>query len=63
MERLLILDFEGHERYRSLEIQVFDDDDHGRGCCVLLDRVDEKVDVYRQPGPRQGGYEWNQQQQ
>ena len=39
--------------YAGLEIQVFDDDKHGRGVLVFLERrADNKIDVYHQPGLR-----------
>ena len=36
--------------YQGLELQVFDDRDHGRGMAVLLRRRDDgRLDIYRQP--------------
>lgn len=46
--RLLLFDIADDPAYAAVEIQVFDDDVHGRGVLVLLARHDGKVDVYRQ---------------
>ena len=52
IERLVVCDIADDPRYTALEVQVFDDEEHGRGVAVLLGRKDGLVDVYRQPGLR-----------
>jgi hypothetical protein len=52
MKRLLVIDFERDPDplYQNFEIQVFDDNVHGRGLMLIAARRDKKVDIYHQPG-------------
>ncbi|MCW4354150.1 hypothetical protein ONR57_12650 [Hoyosella sp. YIM 151337] len=48
-----MLNFEIHHHpvYQGMEVQYFDDDKHGTGVLVLMNRTDtRKVDVYQQEG-------------
>jgi hypothetical protein len=51
-DRLLLFDVADDPVYAAIEIQVFDDEVHGQGMLVLLERRDGLVDFYRQPGLR-----------
>jgi len=51
LDRMLNLEIADDPVYQGLEIQVFDDPDHGRGMTVFLSRrADGRTDVYYQPG-------------
>lgn len=51
LDRMLNFEIAGHPVYRGLEIQYFDDPDHGRGMVGFLSRNDGGLtDVYREPG-------------
>jgi hypothetical protein len=52
MRRMLLIDFtrDPDPLYQNFEIQVFDDDVHGKGMLVLAAQRDNKIDVYHQPG-------------
>jgi len=49
-DRLLLFDIADDPVYSAVELQVFDDDVHGRGMLVLLQHHDGMVDFYREPG-------------
>lgn len=51
-DRLLLFDIADDPVYVAMEIQGFDDANHGRGLLVLLARHDGTVDVHRAPGLR-----------
>ncbi len=61
IDRLLLIDFakDPDERYRSFEIQAFNDDLAGKGILVIAGRNDGKVDVYHQPGLRMDDKNFN----
>lgn len=51
LDRMLNLEIAGHPVYQGLEIQHFDDPDHGRGMVVFLSRHDGGLtDVYHEAG-------------
>jgi hypothetical protein len=51
IDRMLNFEIADDPTYDGLEVQVFDDNTHGRGMVVLLTRrSDHRVDCYRQPG-------------
>lgn len=51
LDRMLNFEITGDPYYSGLEIQAFDDPDHGRGMLVLLSRnSDGKTDVYFEHG-------------
>ena len=51
LDRMLNFEITGDPSYSGLEIQAFDDHDHGRGMLVLLSRSsDGKTDVYFERG-------------
>jgi hypothetical protein len=51
LDRMLNFEITGDPYYSGLEIQAFDDPDHGRGFLVLLGRSDDgKTDVYFERG-------------
>lgn len=51
LDRMLNFEITGHPVYKGLEIQYFDDADHGCGMVVFLSRHDGGLtDVYREPG-------------
>lgn len=53
IDRMLNFEIADDPTYSGLEVQVFDDDTHGRGMVVLLTRrADDHVDCYRQAGLR-----------
>ena len=50
IDRMLNLEIADDPVYSGLEVQGFDDAEHGRGLLVLLTRHrDDRVDCYRQP--------------
>jgi hypothetical protein len=50
MQGMVILDFDGHEVYQAIELQVFDHPDKGTGANVLLaHRQTGKIDFYFEP--------------
>ncbi len=60
LSKMVNLEIHGDPGYSGLEIQVFDDDLHGRGMLVFLSRADDgRTDVYHQPGLHldRSGYE------
>jgi hypothetical protein len=50
--RLVLFDIADDPRYVAMEVQVFDDETHGRGLLALLARHDATVDIYRAAGLR-----------
>lgn len=52
MRRLLVVDIEGDEQLSGIELQDFDDPQHGRGSALLAYRHDNRVDWYYTPGLR-----------
>lgn len=52
-EAMLNLELSDHPVYDGLELQRFDDEDHGTGLLAFLSRrADQKVDYYPEPGLR-----------
>ncbi|MCK4661492.1 MAG: hypothetical protein KAT68_01395 [Bacteroidales bacterium] len=45
MERLMLVDFDGDTEYRTIELQIYDDN-RGKGATVILYGKDGKNDVY-----------------
>jgi hypothetical protein len=53
LDKMLNLEIKSDADYTGLEIQVFDDESHGRGMLVFLSRAkDGRIDVYPEPGLR-----------
>jgi hypothetical protein len=51
VDRMLNFEIADDPYYTGLEVQVFDDETHGRGMAVLVTRrKDDRVDCYRQSG-------------
>ena len=51
VDRMLNFEIADDPHYTGLEVQVFDDEIHGRGMAVLLTRSnDDRADCYRQAG-------------
>ena len=46
--RLVLFDIADDPTYVAMEVQVFDDDQHGRGVLALLARHDAMIDIYYQ---------------
>ena len=47
--RLVLFDIADDPTYVAMEVQVFDDDQHGKGVLALLARHDAMIDVFYQP--------------
>lgn len=53
LDKMLNLEIHGNPAYSGLEVQVFDDETHGKGMLVFLARTgDGLTDVYHEPGLR-----------
>lgn len=52
MAQLLVLDIDGDEQLSGIELQDFDDAEHGTGSALLAYRHDQRVDWYVTPGLR-----------
>ncbi len=53
LDKMLNFEIKGNAEYAGLEIQVFDDEIHGRGMLVFLSRAkDGRIDVYHEPDLR-----------
>lgn len=52
MQRLLVVDIEGDDQLSGIELQDFDDPQHGQGSALLAYRHDQRVDWYYTPGLR-----------
>ena len=50
--RLVLFDIADDPTYVAMEVQVFDDDQHGRGVLALLARHDATIDVFHQASLR-----------
>jgi len=47
--RLVLFDVADDPTYVAMEVQVFDDDRHGRGVLALLARHDAMIDIFYGP--------------
>jgi len=45
MEKLLLVDFEGHSKYATIELQMYDDN-RGKGATIIVYHKDGKNEVY-----------------